>query len=173
MQIVVWQQLSEQLKLLLLDKRSYTAMVRNVHGVQSKLACWCTVSVLQIITTQVMMMVLVLAVPQPYYTSQIFLHLCSVAVVFVCSIAHNLCFIWRSLYPAGPHSSRMATQERRRLLLEQYSFQCQCEACTLQQGQEEKDAAGEHNNPLESKLQCIKCKAVLKVLPLSNNECTF
>lgn len=66
------------------------------------------------------------------------------------------------LHCYGPHSSRMATQERRRLLLEQYSFQCQCEACTLQQGQEEKDAAGEHNNPLESKLQCIKCKAVLK-----------
>uniref|UniRef100_A0A3B3Z7K7 Protein-lysine N-methyltransferase SMYD4 n=1 Tax=Periophthalmus magnuspinnatus TaxID=409849 RepID=A0A3B3Z7K7_9GOBI len=29
-----------------------------------------------------------------------------------------------------PHSSRMKTQERRRLLFEQYNFQCQCEACS-------------------------------------------
>lgn len=61
----------------------------------------------------------------------------------------------------GPHSSRMKTQERRRLLLKQYNFQCQCEACT-QQDQEEKDGAGENTNQCEAKLHCAKCKAELK-----------
>lgn len=66
------------------------------------------------------------------------------------------------LHCYGPHSSRMKTQERRRLLLEQYNFQCQCEACTLQQDQEEKDGAGENTNQSETKLQCAKCKAALR-----------
>lgn len=62
----------------------------------------------------------------------------------------------------GPHSSRMKTQERRRLLFEQYNFHCQCEACTLQQDQEEKNDAGENTNQCETKLQCAKCKGALK-----------
>uniref|UniRef100_A0A3Q3ICX1 Protein-lysine N-methyltransferase SMYD4 n=1 Tax=Monopterus albus TaxID=43700 RepID=A0A3Q3ICX1_MONAL len=37
----------------------------------------------------------------------------------------------------GPHSSRMASQERQRLLQEQYYFLCQCEACTLAQEEAE------------------------------------
>uniref|UniRef100_A0A8C6WII6 Protein-lysine N-methyltransferase SMYD4 n=1 Tax=Neogobius melanostomus TaxID=47308 RepID=A0A8C6WII6_9GOBI len=62
------------------------------------------------------------------------------------------------LHCYGPHSSRMKTQERRRLLFEQYNFHCQCEACTLQQDQEEKDGAAENTNQHETKLQCAKCK---------------
>lgn len=77
------------------------------------------------------------------------------------------------LHCYGPHSSRMATQERRRVLQEQYFFLCQCEACTLQL--EEKDDneeeegtegsrqwAGAGGRPHESGLLCGKCKGSLK-----------
>ncbi|XP_072301908.1 SET and MYND domain-containing protein 4 [Eucyclogobius newberryi] len=62
----------------------------------------------------------------------------------------------------GPHSSRMKTQERRRLLFEQYNFHCQCEACALQQDKKERNEAEENNIQYETKLQCAKCKAALK-----------
>ncbi|XP_055004910.1 SET and MYND domain-containing protein 4 isoform X2 [Boleophthalmus pectinirostris] len=62
----------------------------------------------------------------------------------------------------GPHSSRMKTQERRRLLFEQYNFQCQCEACTLQQGEKEQADAEENTILHEAKLQCTKCKTALE-----------
>lgn len=55
----------------------------------------------------------------------------------------------------------MATQERQRLLQEQYYFLCQCEACSLQTQKEEGDEwwAGLH----ESGFLCGKCKGSLKV----------
>ncbi|KAK7925748.1 hypothetical protein WMY93_008058 [Mugilogobius chulae] len=62
----------------------------------------------------------------------------------------------------GPHSGRMKTQERRRLLFEQYNFQCQCEACTLQPDKKEKDDAEENTIQYETKLQCAKCKTRFK-----------
>lgn len=62
----------------------------------------------------------------------------------------------------GPHSSRMKTQERRRILLEQYNFQCQCEACTLQQDQEDEEGVPENTRQSQTQLQCAKCKAALK-----------
>nr|XP_046267475.1 SET and MYND domain-containing protein 4 [Scatophagus argus] len=73
------------------------------------------------------------------------------------------------LHCYGPHSSRMATQERQRLLQEQYYFLCQCEACTVQQPEQEEErtedrqqwlGAGGHLH--ESGLLCGKCKGSLK-----------
>ncbi|XP_059206990.1 SET and MYND domain-containing protein 4 isoform X2 [Centropristis striata] len=64
------------------------------------------------------------------------------------------------LHCYGPHSSRMATQERQRLLQEQYYFLCQCEACTLQQQQEEEGS--EAGGSKQSGLLCGKCKGSLK-----------
>ncbi|XP_070774047.1 SET and MYND domain-containing protein 4 [Enoplosus armatus] len=70
------------------------------------------------------------------------------------------------LHCYGPHSSRMATQERQRLLQEQYYFLCQCEACTLQQQEEDEGAEGRQQlsggSPHESGLLCGKCKGSLK-----------
>ncbi|XP_073334868.1 SET and MYND domain-containing protein 4 [Pagrus major] len=70
------------------------------------------------------------------------------------------------LHCYGPHRSRMATQERQRLLREQYYFLCQCEACSLQQeeeegteGRQERTAAG--GSLHESSLLCSKCKGSL------------
>ncbi|XP_044079233.1 SET and MYND domain-containing protein 4 isoform X2 [Siniperca chuatsi] len=66
----------------------------------------------------------------------------------------------------GPHSSRMATQERQRLLQEQYYFLCQCEACTLQEKEEgakgRQHLSGAGGSPQESGLLCGKCKGSLK-----------
>ncbi|KAL3042765.1 hypothetical protein OYC64_020648 [Pagothenia borchgrevinki] len=71
------------------------------------------------------------------------------------------------LHCYGPHSRRMATQERQRLLQEQYYFLCQCEACTLQQQSEEEDGSEGRlqcssvgGNP-QSGLLCGKCKGSL------------
>ncbi|XP_068456648.1 SET and MYND domain-containing protein 4 isoform X2 [Clinocottus analis] len=71
------------------------------------------------------------------------------------------------LHCYGPHSSRMATQQRQRLLQEQYYFLCQCEACTLQQQQQEEEE--EEEEGLEGRQQwsgvgllCGKCKGSLK-----------
>ncbi|XP_042355346.1 SET and MYND domain-containing protein 4 [Plectropomus leopardus] len=78
------------------------------------------------------------------------------------------------LHCYGPHSSRMATQERQRLLQEQYYFICQCEACTLQQQQqqqqEEEEEEGSEGRQQrlgaggspQSGLLCGKCKGSLK-----------
>ncbi|XP_045896702.1 SET and MYND domain-containing protein 4 [Micropterus dolomieu] len=72
------------------------------------------------------------------------------------------------LHCYGPHSSRMATQERRRLLQEQYYFLCQCEACTLQQPEQEEGTEGRQHwsdaggRLHESGLLCGKCKGSLK-----------
>uniref|UniRef100_A0A3P8TPL1 Protein-lysine N-methyltransferase SMYD4 n=1 Tax=Amphiprion percula TaxID=161767 RepID=A0A3P8TPL1_AMPPE len=67
------------------------------------------------------------------------------------------------LHCYGPHSSRMVTQERQRLLHDQYYFLCQCEACSVQQvedgGQQWPGAGG---GPQESGLLCCKCKGPLK-----------
>lgn len=58
----------------------------------------------------------------------------------------------------------MATQERQRLLQEQYYFLCQCEACCLQTQQGEGDERREKWSGLhESGLLCGKCKGSLKV----------
>lgn len=73
------------------------------------------------------------------------------------------------LHCYGPHSSRMVTQERQRLLQEQYYFLCQCEACALQlqqeedegrEGRQQRPSAG--GSPHESGLLCGKCKGSLK-----------
>lgn len=62
--------------------------------------------------------------------------------------------------PLGPHSRRMLTKERQRLLQEQYYFLCQCEACSLQMEEKVKEQwSGLH----ESGLLCTKCKGSLKV----------
>ncbi|XP_051903055.1 SET and MYND domain-containing protein 4 isoform X2 [Hippocampus zosterae] len=50
----------------------------------------------------------------------------------------------------GPHSSRMVTGERRRLLQEQYFFLCRCEACQEDRSPDE-----------ESGLLCARCDASL------------
>ena len=54
----------------------------------------------------------------------------------------------------------MRTQERRRVLQEQYYFLCQCEACTLQTLQQEEEDKEES----VSGLLCAKCKGSLKVI---------
>lgn len=66
------------------------------------------------------------------------------------------------LHCYGPHSSRMATQERQRLLQEQYYFLCQCEACTLQQQQQEEEEEGSEGRQQWSGFLCGKCKGSLK-----------
>lgn len=58
--------------------------------------------------------------------------------------------------PSGPHSNRMGTQERQRLLQQQYHFLCECEACSMQ---EELLIESSRN---ESGLLCSKCKGALK-----------
>ncbi|XP_028451015.1 protein-lysine N-methyltransferase SMYD4 isoform X2 [Perca flavescens] len=68
------------------------------------------------------------------------------------------------LHCYGPHNRRMATQDRQRLLQEQYYFLCQCEACTLQQeggseGRQQRSGVG--GSP-QSGLLCGKCKGSLK-----------
>ncbi|XP_068572151.1 SET and MYND domain-containing protein 4 isoform X2 [Cebidichthys violaceus] len=79
------------------------------------------------------------------------------------------------LHCYGPHSSRMATRERQRLLQEQYYFLCQCEACTLQQQQQQQQQEQEEEEGSEGRQQgsgvggspqsgllCDKCKGSLK-----------
>lgn len=72
-----------------------------------------------------------------------------------------------TVFPSGPHSSRMATQERQRLLQEQYYFLCQCEACTLQEQQPDEGEEGRQQcaggRPQEAGLLCGKCRGSLKV----------
>lgn len=59
----------------------------------------------------------------------------------------------------------MATQERQRLLNDQYYFLCQCEGCTVptQQQQEEEEGEGPEGKGQWSGLLCGKCKGALKV----------
>ncbi|XP_061752749.1 SET and MYND domain-containing protein 4 [Nerophis ophidion] len=52
----------------------------------------------------------------------------------------------------GPHSSRMAARERRRLLLEQYYFLCECAACVRAEGEQVRREGG------TSGLLCAECK---------------
>ncbi|XP_034540139.1 SET and MYND domain-containing protein 4 [Notolabrus celidotus] len=66
------------------------------------------------------------------------------------------------LHCYGPHSSRMATKDRQRLLQEQYYFLCQCEACTLQQEEGEGEEEGTEGRQQRSGLLCGKCKGSLK-----------
>uniref|UniRef100_A0A3Q4MK00 Protein-lysine N-methyltransferase SMYD4 n=1 Tax=Neolamprologus brichardi TaxID=32507 RepID=A0A3Q4MK00_NEOBR len=67
------------------------------------------------------------------------------------------------LHCYGPHSSRMVTQERRRLLQEQYYFLCQCEACSQQQQDMEEPRQQEPGTEgRDLGLLCIKCKGSLK-----------
>uniref|UniRef100_A0A3Q1GWQ8 Protein-lysine N-methyltransferase SMYD4 n=1 Tax=Acanthochromis polyacanthus TaxID=80966 RepID=A0A3Q1GWQ8_9TELE len=73
------------------------------------------------------------------------------------------------LHCYGPHSSRMVTQERQRLLHDQYYFLCRCEACSVQQEDEEEGVEdggqqwpGAGGGPQESGLLCCKCKGLLK-----------
>ncbi|XP_020499739.2 SET and MYND domain-containing protein 4 isoform X1 [Labrus bergylta] len=72
------------------------------------------------------------------------------------------------LHCYGPHSSRLGTKERQRLLQEQYYFSCRCEACTLQQGKEEEGTegrqqrSGDGESLQQSRLLCGKCKGSLK-----------
>lgn len=62
---------------------------------------------------------------------------------------------------SGPHSKRMAARERQRLLLDQYYFLCQCEACSL--SKQEEDENGPEGKEQWSGLLCGKCKGPLKV----------
>lgn len=70
---------------------------------------------------------------------------------------------------SGPHNKRMAVRERQRLLLDQYYFLCQCEACSLskQRQQQQQGEEEEENGPAGkeqwSGLLCAKCKGPLKV----------
>uniref|UniRef100_A0A8C7XD89 Protein-lysine N-methyltransferase SMYD4 n=1 Tax=Oryzias sinensis TaxID=183150 RepID=A0A8C7XD89_9TELE len=66
------------------------------------------------------------------------------------------------LHCYGPHSSRMAAEERQRLLQEQYYFLCQCEACSNPEKDGEATHPGVKGSPSEAELLCFKCKAVLK-----------
>nr|XP_061787282.1 SET and MYND domain-containing protein 4 [Nerophis lumbriciformis] len=52
----------------------------------------------------------------------------------------------------GPHSSRMVARERRRLLLEQYYFLCECGACVRAQDEQVRREGG------ASGLLCAECK---------------
>ncbi|XP_028322543.1 SET and MYND domain-containing protein 4 [Gouania willdenowi] len=74
------------------------------------------------------------------------------------------------LHCYGPHSRRMVTKERQRLLREQYFFLCQCEACTLQKdeavGRRQLDSEGSRR---ESGLVCCKCKSSLNMCCGSRN----
>ncbi|MED6282850.1 hypothetical protein CHARACLAT_002569 [Characodon lateralis] len=60
------------------------------------------------------------------------------------------------LHCYGPHSNRMGTRERQRLLQRQYYFLCECEACSVQE-QELRESSRN-----ESGLLCSKCKGALK-----------
>ncbi|XP_061596845.1 SET and MYND domain-containing protein 4 [Cololabis saira] len=74
------------------------------------------------------------------------------------------------LHCYGPHSSRMETPERQRILQEQYYFLCECEACGLQEEVEEvqevqegrRPRSGPRGSPYESGLLCGNCKGALK-----------
>ncbi|KAM9333209.1 SET and MYND domain-containing protein 4 [Pholidichthys leucotaenia] len=69
------------------------------------------------------------------------------------------------LHYYGPHSSRMGTKERQRLLIEQYYFLCQCEACSPQQQDEEESSrqwTRARGRPRESGLLCSMCKSSLQ-----------
>lgn len=60
----------------------------------------------------------------------------------------------------------MAVRERQRLLVDQYYFLCQCEACSLskqQQQEEEEEENGPEGKGQWSGLLCGKCKGPLKV----------
>ncbi|XP_071362305.1 SET and MYND domain-containing protein 4 [Trachinotus anak] len=65
------------------------------------------------------------------------------------------------LHCYGPHSSRMVTRERQRLLQEQYYFLCQCEACTQTQEVEE-GTEGRQQRAGGSGLLCGKCRGSVK-----------
>lgn len=82
-----------------------------------------------------------------------------------CVTASSLqCRFITILPPSGPHSRRMPTKERQRLLQEQYYFLCQCEACSLQTEEEEGTEGKEQWSGLhESGLLCTNCKGSLKV----------
>ncbi|XP_026225810.1 SET and MYND domain-containing protein 4 [Anabas testudineus] len=58
------------------------------------------------------------------------------------------------LHCYGPHSSRMVTEERQRLLQEQYYFLCQCKACTVNQEEAKQQCS--------SGLLCSNCQGFLK-----------
>ncbi|CAL8363132.1 unnamed protein product [Lota lota] len=60
------------------------------------------------------------------------------------------------LHCYGPHSGRMPTVERQRLLLAQYYFRCQCAACSQQQ----KPSPSE--SPDLEGLQCDECRSPLE-----------
>ncbi|XP_047462174.1 SET and MYND domain-containing protein 4 [Mugil cephalus] len=68
------------------------------------------------------------------------------------------------LHCYGPHSSRMATQERQRLLHEQYYFLCQCEACVHQQDEVKGEGEGTERQPGpgDTRLRCCQCKGPLE-----------
>ncbi|XP_014895926.1 SET and MYND domain-containing protein 4 isoform X2 [Poecilia latipinna] len=71
------------------------------------------------------------------------------------------------LHCYGPNSNRMGTEERRRLLQEQYYFLCECEACS---DQEEEMRESSRN---ESGLLCTKCKGALKKNKGSGFSCSL
>ncbi|XP_023197563.1 SET and MYND domain-containing protein 4 [Xiphophorus maculatus] len=71
------------------------------------------------------------------------------------------------LHCYGPNSNRMGTEERQRLLQEQYYFLCECEACT---DQEEEIRESSRN---ESGLLCTKCKGALKKNKGSGFTCSL
>ncbi|KAJ3588720.1 hypothetical protein NHX12_009574 [Muraenolepis orangiensis] len=65
------------------------------------------------------------------------------------------------LHCYGPHSSRMPTAERQRLLLDQYYFRCLCEACVC--AQQRKPSPPQ--NPEHHGLRCDQCRSPLQRCP--------
>lgn len=102
------------------------------------------------------------------FVSPLFIHL--ILIINAYFHAKNRSTIATSIkgtFFSGPHSSRMVTSERQRLLQEQYYFLCQCEACSVQEGRQQQDGARGSKN--ESGLLCFKCKEALKVCYQSNS----
>lgn len=81
--------------------------------------------------------------------------------MYMCvNVAHGQS-VWGWLfYPPllGPHCSRMDVEKRQHLLLRQYFFHCQCEACKLELADRSRTLPLTFND-----LKCEKCGSFLKV----------
>lgn len=79
--------------------------------------------------------------------------------------ARDICPGQEVLHCYGPHCSRMRVSERQRLLQEQYYFQCDCEACRVEQGEGVmgEGVMGERSTlGSDTGFLCGKCKEPLK-----------
>lgn len=85
---------------------------------------------------------------------------------FVLGFFGSLGFDFLSTLTPGPHSSRMATVDRTRLLQEQYYFLCRCEACSQQGGgsrQARQQQSHVEGSQPKSGLLCSRCRGPLRV----------